>query len=65
VVRHIFQACLCGYTLRVTSQASYSPEYTTPTQKKMNSYFVKKREISCLLTTKMIGIIRKLIKIYI
>jgi hypothetical protein len=37
---HIFQACpgisfkpaRCGYTLRVTSQASYSPEYTTPTQ---------------------------------
>jgi hypothetical protein len=24
----------CGYTLRVTSQASYSPEYITPTQKK-------------------------------
>jgi hypothetical protein len=24
---------LCGYTLRVTSQ-TYSPEYTTPTQKK-------------------------------
>jgi hypothetical protein len=23
----------CGYTLRVTSQASYSPEYITPTQK--------------------------------
>jgi hypothetical protein len=25
---------LCGYTLRVTSQISYSPEYITPTQKK-------------------------------
>jgi hypothetical protein len=26
----------CGYTLRVTSQTSYySPEYTTPTQKKI------------------------------
>jgi hypothetical protein len=24
----------CAYTLRVTSQASYSPEYITPTQKK-------------------------------
>jgi hypothetical protein len=24
----------CEYTLRVTSQASYSPEYITPTQKK-------------------------------
>jgi hypothetical protein len=23
VVRHIFQASLCGYTLKVTSQASY------------------------------------------
>ena len=23
----------CGYTLRVTSQASYSPEYITRTQK--------------------------------
>ena len=25
----------CGYTLRVTSQASYSPEYITQTQKKL------------------------------
>jgi hypothetical protein len=25
----------CGYTLRVTSQASYSPVYITPTQKKL------------------------------
>ena len=24
-----------GYTLRVTSQTSYSPEYTTPIQKKI------------------------------
>jgi hypothetical protein len=30
----------CGYTLRVTSQASYLPEYITPTQKKsyLNSF---------------------------
>jgi hypothetical protein len=27
-----FKPARCGYTLRVTSQASYSPEYTTPTQ---------------------------------
>jgi hypothetical protein len=33
VVRHIFKLARCGYTLRVTSQASYSPEYITPTQK--------------------------------
>jgi hypothetical protein len=32
VARHIFQACPVWYTLRVTSQASYSPEYITPTQ---------------------------------
>jgi hypothetical protein len=33
VVRHIFQLLVrCGYTLRVTSKASYSPEYITPTQ---------------------------------
>jgi hypothetical protein len=32
VARHIFQACPVWYTLRVTSQASYSPEYTTPTR---------------------------------
>jgi hypothetical protein len=35
VVRHIFKLARCGYTLRVTSQASYSPEYITPTQKKI------------------------------
>jgi hypothetical protein len=28
-----FKLALCGCTLRVTSQ-TYSPEYTTPTQKK-------------------------------
>ena len=37
-LRHIFQACPCGYTLRVTSQASYSPEYITPTQKNHDYY---------------------------
>ena len=30
-----FKLARCGYTLRVTSQASYSPEYITPTQKKI------------------------------
>jgi hypothetical protein len=30
-----FKLARCGYTLRVTSQKSYSPEYTTPTQKKI------------------------------
>ena len=30
-----FKLAGCGYTLRVTSQTSYSPEYTTPTQKKI------------------------------
>ena len=29
-----FKLARCGYTLRVTLQASYSPEYITPTQKK-------------------------------
>jgi hypothetical protein len=29
----------CGYTLRVTSQASYSPEYITPTQKKITEEY--------------------------
>jgi hypothetical protein len=29
-----FKLARCGYTLRVTSQASYSPEYITPTEKK-------------------------------
>jgi hypothetical protein len=28
----------CGYTLRVTSQASYSPEYITPAQKNIMTY---------------------------
>jgi hypothetical protein len=28
-----FKLFRCGYTLRVTSQASCSPEYITPTQK--------------------------------
>jgi hypothetical protein len=27
-----FKLARCGYTLRITSQTSYSPEYTTPTQ---------------------------------
>jgi hypothetical protein len=29
-----FKLARCGYTLRGTSQASYSPEYITPAQKK-------------------------------
>jgi hypothetical protein len=33
VARHIFQACpVWKYTQSITSQASYSPEYTTPSQ---------------------------------
>ena len=32
-----FKLARCGYTLSVTSQTSYSPEYTTPTQKKSYS----------------------------
>jgi hypothetical protein len=35
VVRHNFKLARCGYTLRLTSQASYSPEYITPTKKKI------------------------------
>jgi hypothetical protein len=38
VVRHIFKLARCGYALRVTSQASYSPEYITPTQKNHDQY---------------------------
>jgi hypothetical protein len=34
VAGHIFKLARCGYKLRVTPQTSYSPEYTTPTQKK-------------------------------
>jgi hypothetical protein len=34
MARHILKLAQCGYTLRVTSQTSYSPEYITPTQKK-------------------------------
>ena len=33
--RIFFKLAWCGYTLRVTSQALYSPEYITPTQKKI------------------------------
>jgi hypothetical protein len=35
VARHSFKPARCGYTLRVTSQASYSPEYITPAQQKL------------------------------
>ena len=36
LARHIFfKFARCGYTLRVTSQTSYSPEYITPTQKQL------------------------------
>jgi hypothetical protein len=33
-----FKLARCGYTLRVTSQASYSPEYITPTQQKRDVF---------------------------
>jgi hypothetical protein len=35
-----FKLARCGYTLRVTPQTSYSPEYTTPTQKKKASHII-------------------------
>jgi hypothetical protein len=38
VARHIFKLARRGYTLKVTSQASYSPEYIRPTQKKQKLY---------------------------
>jgi hypothetical protein len=38
VVRHILKLARCGYTLTVTSQASYSHEYITPTQKNYDYY---------------------------
>ena len=44
VDRHIFQACSVWYTLRVTSQASYSPEYIASTQK--ISFAIK---LTCIL----------------
>ena len=31
VAKQTFQLARCGYTLRVTSQTSYSPAYITPT----------------------------------
>jgi hypothetical protein len=34
VAKLTFQLARCGYTLRVTSQTSYSPEYITPTHTK-------------------------------
>ncbi len=46
-------------TSRGLLQTRFSPIFL------VNSYIVKKREISGLLITKMIGIIRKLIKNYI
>jgi hypothetical protein len=33
-----FKLARSGYTLRVRSQASYSPEYITPTQKDLDYY---------------------------
>jgi hypothetical protein len=39
---------MCGYTLRVTSQASYSPEYITPTQKKLTIEYSVKHSVSSL-----------------
>jgi hypothetical protein len=33
-----FKLARCGHTLRATSQASYSPESITLTQKKFRSY---------------------------
>ena len=52
VARHIFQASLPGvdiYTLRVTSQASYSPEYITPTQL---IYYLIKNTLSWMFRNK-------------
>ena len=33
-----FKLAQCRYTLRITSQTSYSPEYTTPTQKNQGQF---------------------------
>jgi hypothetical protein len=47
-----FKLARCGYTLRVTSQASYSPEYIAPTQKNQNLNTLsisKTRTIPCTL----------------
>jgi hypothetical protein len=41
MARHKFQACpvwISGYILRVTSQASYSPEYIALAQEKNHDY---------------------------
>ena len=38
VVGIFFKLARCRYTLGVTSKASYSPEYITPTQKKLMFY---------------------------
>jgi hypothetical protein len=37
VAKLTFQLARCGCTLRVTSQTSYSPEYTTSTHTKINT----------------------------
>ena len=37
-----FKLVRCGYSLRVTSQTSYSPECITPTQKKIRIDFIFK-----------------------
>jgi hypothetical protein len=43
VARPIFQSCpVWIYTLRVTSQTSYSPKYITPTQKKKHTVYLLK-----------------------
>jgi hypothetical protein len=47
MARHIFQACPV-WILRVTSQASYSPDYITPTQKKNTNIPFAENNISPL-----------------
>jgi hypothetical protein len=59
VARHIFKLARCGYTLRVTSQTSYSPEYITPTPKKKEKNIptihlnVIKQNLTCLQSNKV------------
>jgi hypothetical protein len=37
-----FKLARCGYTFRVTSQTSYSPEYITPVQKIRKKSLIEK-----------------------
>jgi hypothetical protein len=49
-----FRLARCGYSLRVTSQASYSPEYIAPTQKKNHAFFILEKGAKRVLKVRVI-----------